>query len=539
MGGPFAPLASRLFALVFVVNLTASLTVFMNGLAAAWLLTDLTRAPGAVAALQVAVTLPGFGLALVAGALADVVDRRRLVRFSLGAGAVVAAVFGWLSMIEAHSEVTILLLTGLLGVLTSLAAPAWMAVIPGLVPRDRLGDAMTLSSAGMSGAMAVGPALGGVIIAALGPIWVFWCNVLAFTIGVIALGLWRPAARRGLPSEHLGSAVAVGLRYLRFDRPLQITIAKIVPFAIGGTALTSLLPVLARFRLDAGPATFGLLSGAAGLGAVGAVVLLGPIRRRLGPDHLVSAAMAVQAGAMLALASTTSVAVAFAALTVCGMTTLATVSTVMTSLQVVLPAWIRGRGIAVYLFVLQGSFTLGAVVWGMVAEQTGVAAAIAAAAVVMGVGAVLVVPLRLDRLAATDTTPVAVLDAPAVTSLHDHDGPIAVVVHWELSRERSDRFIAAMDPVGRALRRNGALSFQLAQDVDDPGRLIETFTMATWGDYQRLPRRTTVGDAALHRRLIEITGADLPVPVAHRVLPSGRSWPIDDRYPERSDDHGA
>lgn len=515
----WTPLGSRLFAVIFATNLVAVLAVFMNTLAGAWVMTDLTDSPAAVAALQAATTVPGFLLALVAGALADIVDRKRLIQLNLTGSALVAAAFAALSATGSHSRLSILLLTGALGVLTALAAPAWMAVIPELIPRDQLAGAMTLNSAGMNGAMAVGPALGGFVIAATGPTWVFWLNVAMFAAGVVALRVWRPADESGLPAEHLLSAMRLGLQYVAYDRPLKVVIAKIVPFALTSTALISLLPAVARFRLDAGPALFGLLSGAGGIGAVLALVAMPAVRTRLGPDVIVSAAMALEAVALVVLGRTTSVPIALVALTAAGAATLAAVSTVMTALQVVLPAWIRGRGVAVYLLALLGSFALGALLWGVVAERTSLTTALTTAGVAMAVGAVAVVALRLDRLTAVDASAVQLMDnPPAVTSLHDDDGPIAVTAQWQIDPADRDRFVAAMDPVRRALRRQGALSFHLLEDVERPGHLTETFTMATWAEYQRLPQRSTADDQHVHVALADALGPDLPPLDAHRVL---------------------
>jgi MFS family permease len=517
--GMWSPLKSRLFTIIFLTNLFATLAVFMNALGGAWVLTDITDSPAAVAALQIAVTIPGFLLALVAGALADVVNRKRLIQIVLAGSALVAGAFAFLSATSSHTQASILGLTALLGVLTALAAPAWMAVIPGLVTRTQLADAMTLSSAGMSGAMALGPAIGGLVIAAAGPTWVFSINVAVFAAGIGALTLWRPTQQSGLPAEHLGSAMRLGLQYLRYDRPLQVVIAKIIPFALTGTALISLLPAVARFRLDAGPAMFGLLSGAGGVGAVLALFAMPTIRQRLNPDLIVSAAMLIEAGALMLLATTTSIGGALVALVIAGGATLAAVSTVMTVLQIVLPAWIRGRGVAVYLLALQGSFALGAFIWGAVAEQTGLRTTLIAACISMAIGAIAVTPLRLRRYAETDTTPAQLIEnPPAVTSIHTDDGPIAVVARWDIAADQRDQFLTAMEPVRRALKRQGALSFHLVEDVQHPGHMIETFTVATWAEYQRLPQRSTTDDQTLHEALIEAVGPDLPTVTAHRLI---------------------
>ncbi len=186
-GGTWSPLKSRLFAVLLVTQLFTMLAVFMNGLGGAWVLTDITDSPAVVASLQIAVALPTFLLALLAGALADIVSRKRIILFAQTGSVIVAGAFALLSASDSHSATSVLGLTAALGVFTALAAPAWIAIIPGLVSRSDLAGAMTLSSAGISGAMAVGPALGGVVIAAAGPTWVFGLNVIVFAAGFLTL----------------------------------------------------------------------------------------------------------------------------------------------------------------------------------------------------------------------------------------------------------------------------------------------------------------------------------------------------------------
>jgi len=191
----------------------------------------------------------------------------------------------------------------------------------------------------------------------------------------------------------------------------------------------------------------------------------------------------------------------------------------MTMLQLVLPAWIRGRGVAVYLLALLGSFSIGALIWGAVAEQTDLRTALIAASIAMAVSAIAVTGLRLGRLAAIDSSAAQLLpDLPAVTSTHDGDGPIAVVARWEIEPDRRDEFVSAMEPVRRALKRQGALSFGLVEDIERPGHMVETFTMATWAEYQRLPGRSTIDDSHILDALIERFGPDLPELTAHRVI---------------------
>ena len=515
----WSPLRNRLFTVLLLASLFSQLAVFMNGLAGAWILTDITDSPAVVASLQIALALPAFLLALLAGALADIFSRKRIIVFAQAGSMLVAGAFALLSASDSHSAVTVLGLTAALGVLTALAAPAWIAIIPGLVPRSDLAGAMTLSSAGISAAMAVGPAVAGFVIAAAGPTWVFILNVTVFAAVLLTLRVWKPEPRTGLPAEHLASAVRIGLQYVRYDTPLKVVIAKVMPFALASTALLALLPAVARFQLDAGPALFGLLSGAGGIGAVVGLLAMPSIRRRIGPDAIVFWSMLVEAAVFIVVATTTSLAVAFAVLVVAGVATLAMISTVMTALQVVLPSWIRGRGVAVYLLAMQGSFAVGALIWGAVAEQTSLRTALIAGGIAMAVSAVLVTPLRLSRYMNIDTEVAQLLnDPPTVTSVHDHDGPILLTARWQIDPDHRDEFVAAMAPVQRALRRQGALSFNLVEDVERPGHMLESFTMATWSEFQRLPERFTVAEKDIQDTLRAAAGSALPLLRAHRVI---------------------
>lgn len=516
--GVWSPLTSRVFSVVLFTNLFTMLAVFMNGTAGAWILTDITDSPSTVAALQIAVALPTFLLALIAGAMADIASRKRIVLLAQGGSVIVAAAFALLAATDSHTIVSILGLTAALGVLTALAAPAWLAAIPGLVPRFDLAGAMTLSSAGVSTAMAVGPAVAGFVIAGAGPTAVFTLNALVFAGGMVALRYWQPKPRSGLPAEHMVSAIRVGVQYVWYDKPLRVVIGKVVPFAFAVTALIALLPAVARFKLEAGPAVFGLLAGAGGIGAVLALLVIPRVRKRFGPDTIVLLAMLVEAGVLAVLATTSNLLVAFAVLVVAGGMTLAIISTLMTALQIVLPAWIRGRGVAVYLLVLQGSFALGAVVWGLVGERTNLETALLSAGAAMAVGAVVVFPLRLGRHMDRDTEPVHLVDVPTVTSVHDDDGPILLTATWDIAPERRAEFVKAMEPVRRALRRQGALSFRLAEDVENPGRILESFTLATWSEYKRLPERAIATDQETHDALLVAANTETPGLIAHRVI---------------------
>ncbi len=504
------------FRVVLGVSLASQLALFMNGMAATWTLTGLTESPVAIALLNVASTLPTFLLALIAGALADVASRRSIMLIGQAAQVVLVGAYAILAWQGAHTVPTILLLAAGLGIVGAMTGPAWMSTLPSLVPREKLGSAMSLSSGASNVVMAVGPALAGVLVALQGPLAVFSLNVVVLVLGLVTLRRFHPEPRQGLPPEHLGSAVRMGLRYVRYDKPLKRVILKMMPYAFAAVALMALLPAVARFQLHAGPTMFGVLAGAGGIGALLAMVAGPAIRKRLGPDAIVALAMLVQAGVLATLSWTTSIPVALAALVMGGVALLLWISAVMTVLQGVLPPWVRGRGVAVYLLALQGTFTVGAIFWGALAERIGVQTALLGAAGVMALSAPILLFIRLGAYVDMDARPVPFLEVPT-TSVHDHDGPILVTAEWTIEPEKRDAFMAVMRRVHRGLKRNGALRFHLVEDVEQPGRILESFTVATWAEYQRIPSRTTLEDKQIEEDLKAVTGS-LPQLRAHRVI---------------------
>jgi hypothetical protein len=229
--------------------------------------------------------------------------------------------------------------------------------------------------------------------------------------------------------------------------------------------------------------------------------------------------MFIQAAVAIVMATTTNLALAFVTLVISGTASVALISTMMTMVQIVLPAWIRGRGIAVYLLALQGSFAIGALLWGTVAEQTGLQTALIVSGIAMGITAVLLTRLRLSEFMHIDTEMVQIMpDPPTVTSVHDDDGPILVTAQWQIELERRDEFVTTMEPVRQALKKKGALSWHLVENVERPGHLLESFTMATWSEYKRLAGRATIADKEVLDAVTAASGSTLPPVEAHRVI---------------------
>jgi MFS family permease len=227
----------------------------------------------------------------------------------------------------------------------------------------------------------------------------------------------------------------------------------------------------------------------------------------------------LEVGVFVTLAASTNLAIAFASLVVAGAATLALVSTVMTMLQIVLPAWIRGRGVAIYLLALQGSFAVGAFFWGAVAQRAGLETTLFVAAAAMGVGAVICSFFHLrDYVGSTTDVGDLAWEPVTTTSVYDDDGPILITARWQIDKAARQPFMTAMPAVGQSLKRQGALSWNLSEDVSNPGAMLESFTLATWSEYQRLPERATVTGEQVELALLETVGTQPADLVAYRVL---------------------
>ena len=370
----------------------------MQSVGAAWLMTSLTPSPLLVALMQTATSLPIFLLGLPAGALADVVDRRKLLLVTEAWMLLVALALGVLTLAGLMSAWILLALTFLLGLGAALDAPAWQAIIPELVERQELPAAVALNATGFNVARAVGPALGGLVVAAAGPAAVFLLNAASFLGVLVAIYRWRRAqVPSDAPPEDMLGATAAGLRYVRHAPALQAVLVRIGVFILGASALWALLPVVARHELGLDATGYGIILGSLGLGAVGGALLLPRLRRALPVDRLTAAATLVFAGATLALAYLRFVPLLVVCMMAGGMAWLAMMSSLTVAAQTASPAWVRARALGIYLLVFQGLMAVGSFGWGVLAEQfgNGTALSVAALALVGGLAATWRWPLHV------------------------------------------------------------------------------------------------------------------------------------------------
>jgi MFS family permease len=499
---PWSPLRQAVFRAVWIASITSNIGTWMQSVGAAWLMTSLTPSPLLVALMQTAANLPVFLLGLPAGALADVVDRRKLLLVTEAWMLLVALALGVLTLAELMSAWTLLALTFLLGLGAALDAPAWQAIIPELVERQELPSAIALNATGFNVARAVGPALGGLVVAAAGPAAVFLLNAASFLAVLVAIYRWKRArVPSDAPPEDMLGATAAGMRYVRHAPALQAVLVRTGVFILGASALWALLPVVARRELDLDATGYGIVLGSLGFGGVGCALLLPRLRRSLPVDTLTAAATLVFAGATLAFAYLRFVPLLLVCMMAGGMAWLAMMSSLTVAAQTASPAWARARTLGIYLLVFQGLMAVGSFAWGALAEQlgNGTALSFAALALVCGLAAIWRWPLHLvQRL---DLSPSSHWPDPKLVLTPDpEDGPVLITVEYRVPAERASDFIETMDEMRSFRRREGAISWGLFRDAADPDHYVETFLVLTWGEHMRQHARVTVEDQALEAR---------------------------------------
>lgn len=517
-----APFGHRAFTLLWVATVVSNIGTWMNDVGAGWLMTELSPSPLMVAAVQSATTLPVFLFALVAGALADIVDRRRLLLTVNLAMALAATLLAILVQFGLMTPSLLLLFTFLFGTGAAFMAPAWQAVVPALVPRSELSSAIALNSMGINVSRAIGPALAGVLIVAAGLAAPFAVNAASFVAILAALLWWRPHAeeKTGLPPERVFGAVRLGLSFAAASRPLRATVTRAAAFFIFASAFWAMLPLIARDVLAGGPTLYGLLMGAVGAGAVLGALALPVLKARWGADGTVAAGTIGTALVLVLLAVVPVQGVALAAAAVAGVSWIAVLSSLNVSAQTALPDWVRARGLSIYLTVFFGAMAMGSLLWGQVAASFGISGALLVAAA----GALAMLPLvtrfRLSEGAAINHVPSMHWPVPILFDGADAaKGPVIIRVEYRVGAPERAAFAQLMTELSSSRRRGGGYRWTLMQDAADPNRFVEEWLEGSWLDHQRHHARVSEADRALQQKIAELLGLDASPPAEHFLTP--------------------
>ncbi len=524
--GGASPFASRDFALVWPATVISNIGLTMNDMGTAWLMTSLTSSPFLIGLAQAAGLLPVFLLALPAGALSDILDKRRLLIAVQIAVCLTAAVYAIITVSGAATPSGVVALAFLLGTGTAFTAINWQAIVPRLVPREDIAAAVTVNSLGINLSRAIGPGLGGVAVATIGVFTPMAVNALCAAAVIVMLLKWRGTASmpQGLPPEHVLGAMQGGLRYAFSSPPLLATFLRAVTFFAFAGPMWTLLPILARGTLGGGPGLYGSLLACLGAGGVVMALVLPRMRRFATPDQLVTAATLGIAVTLAVLAVAKTPAPAAAACLIGGASWITALSSLNVSAQMALPDWVRARGLSLFQMIYFGSVAGGALFWGRLAGLWGVPAALAAASALGVLSIPLVRRARLDTGRDHDLTPSSHWPEPLLTEREGSiAGPVMVTAEYRIEPPNRAAFLVLMAKLEKSRRRGGAYSWSLFEDAAEPGRYLEAFIEPSWTDHLRHHGRVTGADRQIQDAIEELQGAGAARKVTHWIgtqLPS-------------------
>ncbi len=527
----FAPLSIPLFRDRWIASTISSVGTWMQDTAGTWLMTSLTASPLLIALMQTAASLPIFFLGLLAGATADIFDRRKLLIFWQTWMLASVALLAILTFLGHISPWTLLAFTFLLNIGSAMNNPAWQAIVPELVPRALIPDTVTLNAASNNIARAVGPAIGGLMVAAFkhsdtGAGTVFALNAISFAGVIWVLVNWKrtPLFKSALPSERIAASIRSGLRYLRYSPPLQASLLRVFLFTFFVSAVWSLLALVAKRDLHQGALGYGILNGALGVGALIGASTLPRVRRLVPADTIIAAATLTYIATLLILAFVHTPAAVIAILVVAGYAWTSTMSTLNVSVQLSVPAWVQARALGAYLMTFQGGLALGSILWGFIAEHSSTPKALVAASIGLALSLPIALRFHILRGAMPDLTPYQWKNPPPALThfdgLPDEDptaGPVRISIEYIIPIPHYAEFTRAIHLLRDVRLRDGAIRWGIFRDAENPELLNETFVMESWLDYLRSRERITTADAAIRDRVRRLHSLPTPPHVSHQL----------------------
>jgi MFS family permease len=497
-----SPLRLASFRRFYIGSVAVALGYTMQATVAAWLMATLTTSALMVALVQTASTAPSLLFGLLAGSLADIVDRRKIIIATQILLLAATATLGVAALLGMLGPAVLLAGTFLIGAGFTIYMPAQQASINDLVERADLPRALGLGAVAFNLARAAGPALAGALAAWLGSGNALLASASFFLVMIVALrGSHSPRhAIPGVP-ETLLSGVQSGLRYARHSSSMRALILRNISFCVCASALWALLPVIARDQLGLGAGGFGLLSASFGIGAVFGALYIPPRLHRMPLNAVVSAGVVLWSFGTLLIAATHTTAIALVGTCAAGAAWVTVLASLSAGTQSTAPAWVRARAVAMSLVAVQTSLALGSVLWGWLASFEGTRIALAVSAGTMLALLALSYRIRVRMGDEADVTPGLQLPelAIAVEPLPD-DGPVLIQVEYQISPENREAFLSAIQAIEPTRRRNGASDWRVFRDLGEDGRFVERFIITSWAEYVRLRTRMTVADRHIQER---------------------------------------
>jgi MFS family permease len=517
------PLRNATFRGLWFASVVGWLGTWLQNTGAGWLMTTLAPEPLIVAMVQAATIMPVFLLALPGGALADIVDRRVFLIGTQIWTILAAAALAILTAAGAMTAFWLLALTFAIGIGAALTAPAWSAIVPELVPREDLVQAIALNGIGFNLTRAFGPAVAGALILLGGTSLAFSLYAASIIAVLAALFAWRRGRRfTGLPREQLLSAMRAGIRFVRNTPAVQYAMVRTIAFSIPAAAPWALLPLLVREHLGLGAGMYGVILGMMGIGGVTSGMLLPLVRGRIDRGTtVVACTLSSCAGIALLGLSHHWLPAAFGML-LFGVGWTSAYATIQAAAQLVCPPWVRARALAIYQLAQNGALTAGSFAWGWLGGTIGLPHTLLVAA---GIGLALAflvrrysIDLATGRRAMAAAEPLPTPEAPAaelMSRLRRARGRVMETVHYRVEQSQRAAFLAAMAEVRQVRGRAGALFWQLYEDVAHPEGWLEVWSVESWTDHLREVTRLSEEDRAVLARAGVYQSGDGPRPARY------------------------
>jgi MFS family permease len=506
------PLRNSTFRRLWLASVVAWLGTWLQNTGAGWLMTTLAPRPLIVAMVQAATIMPVFLLALPGGALADIVDRRVFLIGTQIWTILAAATLAALTLGHAMTASVLLILTFAIGIGSALTAPAWSAIVPELVPREDLVQAIALNGIGYNLTRAVGPALAGFLILLGGTSLAFSLYTVSILAVIAALLTWHRDSRRftGLPREHLISAMRAGVRFVRNTPAIRHAMVRTIAYSLPASAPWALLPLVVREQLHLGAGMYGVILGMMGVGGVTSGMLLPMVRGRLSRNATVVACSLFSCTGIALLGIASNWLVAACGMLLFGIGWTSAYATMQAAAQLACPPWVRARALSIYQLAQNGALTVGSFAWGALGGQIGMAESLLVAA---GIGVALALSVQTFGIeyfgparATEPPTAPPVPQAPEAPSpelvplLRHARGQVMETMHYRVAAAERAAFLATMREVRMVRGRAGAAFWQLYEDVAHPEGWLETWSMESWTDHLREVGRLSDGDRAVLAR---------------------------------------
>jgi MFS family permease len=516
---PFSPLRHSAFRAVWLAFLISNLGGLIQSVGAAWLMTSLTGSAGLVALVQASTALPIMLFSLAAGAIADNYDKRAVMLVAQVFTIAVSVVLAGCTYFELIIPWSLLIFTFLIGCGTAVNNPAWQSSVRDMVPRQDLPQAIALSGVSMNIARSVGPALGGVIVAIAGATAAFAVNAFSYFVLIVVLFRWRPQLQaRRLPPESLGSAMGAGIRFVAMSPRIRIVLVRTFVFSLAGSAVQALMPLVARDLVGGGPATFGLLFGAFGIGAIGGGLSNNHIRLALGTEGMVRLSFIGFAVCSLVTAFSPKTPLTMVAMGLGGACWVLVLASFNVAVLVSSPRWVAGRTLALFQMAVFGGIALGSGTWGLLAERFSISEALVLSALVHLLAVLVGLRWGLPDNKEVNLEPLNRWKHPSLSMEIEHrSGPIVITIEYRIREEDVREFLALMVERRRVRRRDGARHWHLLRDLAEPELWTERYDTPTWLDYVRQAERITQADARIVDQLRELHRGGEPPQVRRKI----------------------